>query len=328
MPVLWIRRLCRGVSPTAGYLNFHNHISSRLPTAGHQRTHSSNGSGCFFLFSKNYKFFCFFFWPNILHYQKQPIQVWLAKHENLVPWHCDYRIRENDYVELEFSGPVEFSNLYFPVKQAVNVMGGFWENFIFSCLFSDNVWRLFFEADFRSTVFSSSPRSSLLVPLFTNRVWIGFKVHSWLAWWLSKFNFVLNDENSANGNAKGYGAPASSFSFDPYKNYDYNNSNNFNWSPSQAGKGVAPTSFDDSSHNETNNSPDHDSPTMDPETNKTNDHCARRTTETKQKAPAEEKRNLLPFDKERTRSKTIKETARANQSPNQDSYSKINQPEI
>jgi len=33
------------------------------------------------------------------------------------------RINAGDYVELEFSGPVEFSNIYFPIREAVNVQG-------------------------------------------------------------------------------------------------------------------------------------------------------------------------------------------------------------
>lgn len=88
--------LCRGVSPTAGYLNFHNYVSSydceQLDTSVMTV-------------------------PN----------VWLGR-AYMRTWFrgtTAVSIKAGDYVELEFSGPIEFSNLYFPVLEAVNVMGEF-----------------------------------------------------------------------------------------------------------------------------------------------------------------------------------------------------------
>ena len=87
-------QLCRGVSPTAGYLNFHNYISS----------HDCEQLDTSVMTVPN---------------------VWLGR-AYMRTWFrgtTTTPIQEGDYVELEFSGPIEFSNLYFPVLQAVNVMG-------------------------------------------------------------------------------------------------------------------------------------------------------------------------------------------------------------
>ena len=50
-------------------------------------------------------------------------------------------ITQGGYLEIEFSNTAEFSELYYPLKNAVNVQ--------------DNIWRLYFQTDMDDVLFKA-----------------------------------------------------------------------------------------------------------------------------------------------------------------------------
>lgn len=166
--------LCKGVSPTAGSLTFHSYISSHD---------------------------CQQLETNIMTVPN----VWLGR-AYMRTWFrgtVANSIKAGDYVELEFSGPVEFSNIYYPIAQAVNVQ--------------DNVWRLFFEANFPGNNF-----------YFESEVkFTGSTFHKPNLNWIQK---CTADSLNEDGTAKSLYGSSSDSGFSIYSSFNYD----YSWGASKS----------------------------------------------------------------------------------------------